>query len=144
MDRTPQTVSRLLLARTPWDASDEAFAAKIPFDSPHESKDLLARLVKSGAATAHAFMWEGQRVGVLITRVEEGNMGRELVCMAMFGATPSGEPMTAEIGRACEALARAEKCCCLRFHTCRPAMARYACEVAGYRISEIVCRKTLP
>jgi len=63
--------------------------------------------------------------------------------MAMFGETPDGRPITDEIGRACEALARAEKCTCLRFHTCRRAMARFAVEKFGYRISEIVMRKTL-
>ncbi|HQF38263.1 MAG TPA: hypothetical protein PK322_04010 [Opitutaceae bacterium] len=144
MDRSPEVISRLLLELAPWDAADEADAAKIPFDSPHESRDLLTRMVREGKATAHRFMWDGQRCGVLVTRVETGNMGRELVCMAMWGQTPDGEPMTAEIGRACEALARAEGCVCLRFHTCRPAMARYACEQAGYRISEIICRKALP
>ena len=61
----------------------------------------------------------------------------------MFGETPDGRPITDEIGRACEALARAEKCTSLRFHTCRRAMARFAVEKFGYRISEIVMRKTL-
>lgn len=144
MDRKPETISRLILDRGPWDAIDEAFAAKIPFDSPHESKDLLRRLVAAGQSTAHRLTHEGKRIGLLVTRCEDGNDGRELVCQAVFMDSPDGLPLTRPFADACEALARAEGCNVLRFHTCRPQMARFAADHYGYRASEIVMRKTLP
>lgn len=143
MVRSPETISRLILERAPWDKVDDSFAAQIPFDSPHESADLLRRMVAAGQSTAHQLHHNGKRVGLLVTRCEEGNMGRELVCQAVFMADPEGIPLTREFAEACEALALAEGCCVLRFHTCRPQMARFACENYGYRISEIVLRRTL-
>lgn len=145
MDRSPETISRLILDRGPWDAIDEAFAAKIPFDSPHESKDLLRRLVEKGISTAHRLLTPtGQRIGLLVTRCEDGNEGRELVCQAVFMETPDPmQPLTRQFADACESLARAEGCNVLRFHTCRPQMARFAADNYGYRASEIVMRKTL-
>jgi hypothetical protein len=143
MDRTPEVISRLLLDRAPWDAIDDSFAARIPFDSPHESSDLLRRMVAAKTSTAHRFILDGQRAGLLITRIEEGTAGKELVCQAMFAETPDGLPITELIGAACENLARLEGCNCLRFHTCRPQMARFAADRFGYRLSELVMRKTL-
>lgn len=144
MVRSAETISRLILDRGPWDAIDEDFAARIPFDSPHESKDLLRRLVTSGKSTAHRILTpSGERIGLLVTRIEEGNEGRELVCQAVFMDSPDCQPLTRQFAEANEALARAEKCTCLRFHTCRPQMARFAADNYGYRASEIVMRKTL-
>ena len=143
MVRTPEVISRLLLERAPWDAVDSEFERRIPFDSPHESAGLLQRMVAEGTAHVHRFIRNGERIGLLVTRIDDGNLGREFVCIAMFAETADGRPITAEIGRACEALARAEGCTCMRFHTCRPAMARFAVEHFGYRVSEIVMRKTL-
>jgi hypothetical protein len=143
MERTPEVISRLLLERAPWDAIDDAYASKIPFDCPHESADLLRRMVSDHTSTAHRFVLDGRRAGLLITRVEAGTAGKELVCQAMFAETADGLPITELIGDACEGLARAEGCNCLRFHTCRPQMARFAADRFGYRLSELVMRKTL-
>lgn len=144
MVRSPQTVSRLILERAPWDHIDDDFAKRIPFDSPHESADILARAVAAGESTAHQLHYKGSRIGILVTRVEAGNIGRELVCQAVFMDDPQGVPLTREFADACEALARAEQCVTLRFHTCRPAMARFACEHYGYRITELVLRRDIP
>ena len=144
MDRSPEVISRLILERGPWDYVDDTFAARIPFDSPHESRDLLARMVREGTSTAHRLVVDGRRCGLLVTRCEDGNQGRELVCQAVFLDHPADDPLTKPFADACEALARAEGCNVLRFHTCRPAMARFACENYGYRVSEIVLRRTLP
>ena len=130
-----------MLARAPWDAIDDAFQALIPFDSPHESADLLARMVREGSATHHRLVHEGRRVGLIVTRCEQGSAGRELVLIAAFCA--SEQPLSAEIAEAVESLARAEGCASIRFHTVRPAAARYAAEHYGFRLTELVLRKTL-
>lgn len=130
-----------MLERAPWDAIDDEFQARIPFDSPHESADLLARLVREGSATSHRLMHDGRRVGLVITRVDEGNTGRELVLVAAY--CDAEAPLSREIADAVEALARAERCASIRFHTVRPAAARYAVDQYGFRLTELVLRKNV-
>ncbi|MGH8016971.1 MAG: hypothetical protein ACREIA_01565 [Opitutaceae bacterium] len=127
--------------RLPWHAIDSEFESRIPFDSPHESRDYLQRLVNSGIATRHRLVKESETVGIVITHVETGSLGRELVCIAAY--SDSRAPLTDELFEAMELLARAERCVSIRFHTVRAALVRRAAEDMGYRVSEIVMRKNV-
>lgn len=143
--------ARLLLQRCPWDAIDSAFEQRIPFDEPSENADLLSRMVREGRATRYRLddKESGERIGSLIVRVEEGSAGRELVAVAAFVCDSARRAQawsvtsSALLADALDALARAEGCCSIRIHTVRPGMARIACDDHGYRVSEIVLRKTV-
>jgi hypothetical protein len=143
MVRSKETISRLILTRGPWDSIDDKFADEIPFDSPHESADLLRRLVQSGQSLAYHILNDGERIGLLVARFESGDLGREMVCQAIKIDNPNPEkPLALDWSSACESIARAEGCYSLRFHTCRPQMAIIAAN-QGYRASEIVMRKEI-
>lgn len=134
------TPRRLRLERTPWDAVDDAYQARIPFDAPAAHADTLSRLVAAGAAAKHTLLVDGVRRGMVVTQVEQ-HARRELLVIACFCEGP--DPMSDEIAAAVEALARAERCVSIRFHTIREAAARWAAERHGYRLTELVMRKTL-
>lgn len=138
-----QVISGLLLRRAPWDATDDDFAARIPFDSAAASADELRQQIATGESQAAQIHHDGRRVGLLVTRVENLRDGRrEFVLVAAFAE--STEPLTPQIAAAVETLARAEACTSIRFHTVRPAAARLAVEAHGYRLAEVVMRKPLP
>lgn len=143
MERTPEVISRLLFERAPWDSVDASYAARIPMDSPHESADLLARMVQSGDVTPFRITFGPERVGLLLVRVEEGSLGRELVVVSAFMQRGDGHPLSREFAAAIEELAAKEGCNVIRFHTVRPGAARLAAEEFGYRITEIVLRKNV-
>lgn len=131
----------ILLRSAPWDALDDTFAARIPMDSPHESADLLARMVADKSATAHQILKDGERIGLLITRVDVGTLGRELVVIAAYSAA-SGVSILPQIIDAADALARHEQCVSVRFHTARHGLANEAPKF-GYRLTELVFRKNV-
>lgn len=139
--RTPRETSEVLLRRAPWDAIDSEHEKRIPFDDPSEHADLLRRMVAENRASLHHLEIDGRRLGMLITRVESGAAGRELVVVAASWRGPDLHPLSPAVARAIDTLARVEQCCAIRFHTVRPALARYACQAEGYRVSEIVLRK---
>lgn len=129
----------ILLRSAPWDALDDEFAARIPMDSPHESADLLARMVAEKSATAHRMLIDGKRIGLMVTRVEPGSIGRELVVIAAFAAAP-GVAILPQVFDAADSLARHERCVSIRFHTARHGLANQAPDF-GYRLTELVFRK---
>lgn len=135
-----EVISRVLLQRGPWDTISQAFEKLIPFDSTVDHADELGRQIAAGVSTAHNIVHEGKRVGITITRVEEGKT-RELVLVAVYCG--AAVPLSREIAEAVEAMARAEKCDSIRFHTVRPAAARFAADEYGFRCAEIVMRKDL-
>lgn len=130
----------LRLERAPWDALDDSFAARIPFDHPAGHVDDLQRLCAAGRASAHRLIVDDRRIGVAVIQVEEARF-RELVVVAVFSS--SDAPISFELAQACEALARAEGCISIRFHTCRESAARFAAAHLGYRLTEIVMRKAI-
>jgi cytosine/adenosine deaminase-related metal-dependent hydrolase len=138
--RSPQVASRLLLNRAPWDAIASEWERQIPFDDPAAHTDGLSRLVMSGAANCYHVVKDGERIGIVVTKVEE-SAARELVVVAIYSASP--EPISPQLAEAIEDLARAESCISIRFHTIRAAAARYAAERHGYRLTELVMRKSL-
>lgn len=132
--------ARLLHSTLPWEEVDSHFEERIPFDSPTESGDYLRRLVDAGQATRHRLVAGGKTSGIVVTRVETGSLGRELVCLAAYSdARPA---LSADLAEAIELLARAEHCSSIRFHTVRPGLVKVSCEL-GYRVSEIVLRKDI-
>lgn len=142
MIRTPQQTSELLLERAPWDAIASEYENRIPFDSPHERPDVLRRMVTEGRATLHQVLdRDREQIGILVTRVDVGTAGRELVIVAVCARGKSAVPISPQFAEAFDALARAEQCCTIRFHTMRHNLARLACEQYGYRITEIVLRR---
>ena len=141
MVASAEKLSALLLRRAPWDAVDSSFAARIPFDSPSQTTDDLVRRVRDGVAVSHQLIHNGSRCGLVITEVEHGSAGRELVVVSAFSDSP--EPLSDALAEAMEAIGRAEQCVSIRFHTIRPAAARYAAERHGFRLTELVMRKTL-
>lgn len=134
----------LRLARAPWDAACDAFAARVPFDAPTEHRDGLRRECAEGRATC----WKladatGRELGMIVTRVET-EAARELVLVAIFADTPpDSPPLTSAIATLCEDLARRCGCQSIRFHTSRPAVARVAAEQHGFRLAEMVMRKAI-
>lgn len=137
-----KVISGLLLRRAPWDATDDEFAARIPFDSAAASADELKQQIASGESHAAQIHHDGQRVGLLVTRIETLRDGRrEFVLVAAFA--DSTAPLTPQIASAAESLALAENCNSIRFHTVRAAAARLAAEAYGYRLAEVVMRKPL-
>lgn len=137
------TAARVLMARAPWDALDDAYAARIPFDSPAEHRDLFRRECNAGrAACYHLHDAAGARCGIIICRVEEA-AERELVLMGIYAETADGVPLTGQISGLCDDLARAERCTSIRFHTIRPAVARAAVAFHGFRLTELVMRRAV-
>lgn len=140
MDRSPEIASRLLFERAPWDAIDAEFEKRIPFDSPSDWRDVLSRMCQSGEAFSYRIVEDGQRIGVLVCKVDEG-AARELVVIAAYCAGSS--PFAREIARAAESIAREERCISIRFHTVRPAAAQLAAQEFGYRLTEVIMRKNV-
>lgn len=136
-----EVISRLLFERGPWDAIDTEFEKRLPFDSPSDHEDCLRRQVEAGTADAWRIMHEGQRVGLVVTRIDE-DAAREFVIMAIFCDAPV--PLSRDIQATCYDLAQKAGCISMRFHTVRPAAARLAAEEYGYRLSEVIMRKPIP
>lgn len=140
----PEVISRVLLERIEWDALATEHEGKIPFDASAEHTDELRRQVAAGTSTACAILRDGQRIGLAVVRVEE-DRAREFVIVAVFCDTPPGSrPLTHELQDALEAMARAQACQTIRFHTIRPAAVHLAATAYGYRLAEVVMRKDLP
>ena len=132
--------SRLILKLAPWDSLDDDFSSRIPMDSPTEAETLLREMIESKTATLYRLENDNRRIGLLIVRIEEGSLGRELVIIAVFGYDRQ-TTLTPEISAAIDELAKAQNCVTSRFHTCRHGLAKVACDSLGYRITEIVLRK---
>jgi hypothetical protein len=135
-----EVISRLLFERGPWDAIDSEFEKRIPFDEPSAHEDCLRRQVETGEAAAHRIIYEGKRVGLVVTKIEE-DAAREFVIVAIFCDAPV--PLSREIQAACYRLAQESKCISMRFHTVRPAAARIAADEYGYRLTEVIMRKAV-
>lgn len=131
---------RLRLDRVPWDSLAAEHYRRIPMDSPAEHAGTLEREVIEGRAQAWRIWHDDKPVGLAITRTEE-DKAKEFVICAMY--SESEYPMSAPTGRELERIARAQGCISIRFHTCRHALARAAAEIDGYRLCEIIMRKTL-
>ena len=135
-------MNRVTLANLPWSSVDESMAARIPCDSPEQHRDWLRRLVDSGQARVSQIMQDGKQTGLLCWAIDEG-AAREFVVVASFCESADGQPVTRELVEAAEALARRENCISLRLATVRRAVASVACSAFGFRVSEIVLRKSL-
>jgi hypothetical protein len=131
---------RVLLERAPWDSVDEAYCEQIPGDNPvSHTADLIAA-VGRGDYSARQIHYDGHRVGLVIFTVDEGRM-REFVIQAMY--CDCEQPLCGPVGRQLEALARALGCASLRTHTVRHALARALAYLDGWRLTEVIMRKSL-
>ena len=141
MARSPEIASALLFKRAPWDALDSEYEKRIPYDAPADHVDCLRRMVAAGEAFLYHLESGGERVGLAVVKVDDG-AARELVLVAVF--CDGGAPFSREIAHAAERIARELRCISIRFHTVRPAAARLAADEFGYRLTEVVMRKTVP
>lgn len=140
MQARVQALKTLALARMPWDAVCDRWARLIPGDDPLFNLDSLKSRTESGLLTHHAVMQDGKRIGFVLTAIESGSNAKELVIVASYiqpGANASDDLS------ACEAIARAENCDSIRIHTVRPGLVRKLTQNHGFRLSEVILRKTL-
>ena len=132
---------RVLLERAPWDSVADDFAARIPYDAPTLHEDYLREAVRAGEALSWFIRLDGRRIGLVIGHVETGRV-KEFVIQAMFSDS-GAEPVTEPVGRQLERIARAQGCASMRIHTVRHALARLMTEKYGFRLCEVILRKTL-
>ena len=130
----------MLFRRCPWGAIDSAFEKRIPYDAPCEHADALRRQVESGSAELYHIEQGGKTVGMVVARVD-CKAEKEFVVIAAFA--DSEQPVSSELDAWATALAASSGCASIRFHTIRAAAARFAVEVLGYRLTELVLRKNV-
>jgi hypothetical protein len=123
-----------------WSERTAALADRIPFDDPHEFRDILRRQVEDGSAKLVELTKDGEAVGVLLYRVEE-YAARELVIIAACSADRSLD-WSDWLAAFQENLARGLGCGSIRFHTLRPGLVENSFKY-GYRAAEIIMRKVL-
>ena len=124
-----------------WAERHEAWQYKIPFDSPADTRDVLAQMVKAGEAKVCDIVRAGLPVGMLVFNVEKQSAGSELVLVAAYSENQEID-YTDLLARFAELLAHGMSCKSIRLHTLRPGLVKKAAAL-GYSAAEIILRKTL-
>lgn len=123
-----------------WSERAELWQHRIPFDDPHEFRDILRRQVEEGSAKLCELTRDGEPVGMLLYRVES-YAARELVVIAAYCSDRSID-WSDWLAAFVENLARGLSCGSIRFHTLRPGLVEHVIG-HGYRAAEIILRKVL-
>lgn len=124
-----------------WSDDADRWQHSIPFDNPTAWNDYLARGVKDGSFVLLDITNNGERVGLLVYRVD-ASAARELVIVAAYCNPIPGVDVSTFIVETSEALGKKENCQSVRFHTLRPGLITKTTK-AGFRVAEIVLRKSL-
>lgn len=124
-----------------FDAATAAAARNIPHDEPGDFVEFLRGKIARGAAHVADAVNASGKPGFLVYAVSNFGTEKELVLLAAFGRDRAD--LTAEFGPELETLARSLSCRSIRFHTMRPGLVKKA-KALGYRVAEMVLRKTLP
>jgi hypothetical protein len=124
-----------------WSEDADKWQHSIPFDNPTAWNDYLARGVKDGSFVLLDITHKGERVGILVYRVD-ASAARELVIVAAYCNPIPGEDVSSFIVKTSEAIGHKENCQSVRFHTLRPGLITKTTK-AGFRVAEIVLRKSL-
>lgn len=134
-------LSRFMLRPCHWDAQAEAWARKLPHDSPEDYGDHFSRLIKTGKARAFEVIEHDnpKRVAILIASEDRVYPSGELAIRGAYCAVNRGD-LTAEFLPQIEALARVLNCATVRFHTMRPGLIKKAMQ-RGFRVCEVIVRK---
>jgi hypothetical protein len=127
------------LALEPGLYDDQAaeWMSRIPHDSPVENAEFVRGLLRTGAARIANIVQDSGRIGVIVYSVEDAEF-----CL-IAGYSLAADPITPALVPAVERLAASLNCTRIRFHTIRRPIVQ-AAQAAGYHVSEIVLRKTLP
>jgi hypothetical protein len=123
-----------------WSPQADLWQFRIPFDDPHEFRDILRRQVEDGSAKLCELTRDGEPIGMLLYRVEE-YAARELVIIAAYSSDRSID-WSDWLAAFLENLGRGLQCGSVRFHTLRPGLVENAIR-HGYRAAEIILRKVL-
>lgn len=135
-------LARYILRPGVLDSQAAEWISKVPFDSPAESADRIKRDLDAGKSVLlNCFAADGRRVGVTVYRIEDHDLGRELVSIASFGSD-GGADLTREVLPMVEAVARSKGCVSVRLHTMRAGLIRKLLK-DDYFVSEVVLRKRL-
>jgi len=122
------------------DAQAKAWAEKLPHDFPGEFSDHWAGLIDDGTEALEATK-DGERIGLVLFKLDAAFTPPEFVIQGAFSPV-NGAQLTEHLLPQIEAIARARGCGTVRFHTMRAGLVAKA-QSAGWRVSEVVMRKTL-
>jgi hypothetical protein len=129
-----------------WDETAEKWAKTIPHDEPGDFSEFLRAMVADGRAKLADVLTDAGRVGFLIyavTNFSGANAQKEMVLIAAMGDDAEHKDLTSEFLPQIEILAQSLGCKTVRFHTMRPGLVAKV-RAHGYRVSEMILRKTLP
>lgn len=124
-----------------WSKHVESFQYKIPFDTPHDFRNVLELEYKAGNLQILEIQSkEDKPIGVVFFRVEKYK-DKEFVIVALYSEKTDSD--TSQIvNDFCETIAKKLGCVSIRFNTLRPALVEKGL-INGYHISEITLRKKL-
>ena len=113
--------------------------AKIPFDCPWDWRTETLEQIQNGKLHCAEIISGDKKTGILVYAVIDENGARELFVSCVF--CTETKPF-AELSPIVDAIAAANQCQSIRFHTSRPGMVKVA-ENFGYKIAETIVRKKL-
>ena len=123
-----------------WTDRAESLQYKIPFDTPHDFRNVLELEYKLGNLQLIEISNDNEFLGVLFFRIEKYQT-KEFVIVAIQSKI-SGLDFSIEVNNFCVKLARQINCVSIRYNTLRPALVEKGLD-NGYHISEITMRKKL-
>ncbi len=115
--------------------------AAIPFDNPTGFADWILREVSSGNLLQVVMRIDGENVGTLTYCITGDTFKELLITSAFIKFAPVN--LLPIVDTFSTVIAKRANCKFIRFHTVRKGLIKIALKDYGYKVSEIVLRKTL-